>query len=178
MAGKGIDIRPTDVVVVGGLAYLLWLWFNKDKVGFRWPWEASLIPGTDKPDNSGYVRRPVKAAFVPTNETKFIDPHLVRGQLEAKFTVADGKPAILTTAYTGPFKRLIDYTDNDKFWTEVPIPVGTTQMKWKTPDGKWFITETKPWGPTYSVLLPNVTPPTIDTSKPSQGTAYWYIKFM
>ena len=42
MAEKGIDIRPTDVIVVGGLAYVLWLWFNKDKVAFRWPWAGSL----------------------------------------------------------------------------------------------------------------------------------------
>lgn len=167
---KGIDVRPTDVIVVGGLAYLLWLWFNKDKIGFRWPWEASLIPGDDRPDNSGYVRRPVKAAFVPTNETKFIDPHLVRGQLEVKETVSAGKPAGLTQiGFTGPFKRLIDYTDQDKQGTGVPIPVGTTLMKWKTPDGKWFITETKPWGPVYQYPDPN---------KYDQGTAYWYIKFM
>ena len=141
MAEKGIDIRPTDVIVVGGLAYVLWLWFNKDKVGFRWPWEGSLIPGQDKPDNSGYIRRPVKAAFVPTNETKFIDPHFVRGQISVKFTVAGGKPSIVPTGGEGPFKRLIDYTAADKFDTGVPIPVGTTQMKWKTPDGKWYITE-------------------------------------
>ena len=171
MAEKGLDIRPTDVIVVGGLAYVLWLWFNKDKVGFRWPWEASLIPGQDRPDNSGYIRRPVKAAFVPTNETKFIDPHFVRGQISVKFTVAGGIPAGLTSmGGEGPFKRLIDYTAADKFDTGVPIPVGTTQMKWKTPDGKWYITEAKPFGPVYGGYM--------DPNKYDQGTAYWYIKFM
>jgi hypothetical protein len=170
MAEKGIDIRPTDVILVGGLAYVLWLWFNKDKVGFRWPWEGSLIPGQDRPDNSGYIRRPVKAAFVPTNETKFIDPHFVRGQISVKFTVAAGKPSIVPTGGEGPFKRLIDYTAADKFDTGVPIPVGTTQMKWKTPDGKWYITEAKPFGPVYGGYM--------DPNKYDKGNAYWYIKFM
>ena len=170
MAEKGIDIRPTDVIVVGGLAYVLWLWFNKDKVGFRWPWEASLIPGQDRPDNSGYIRRPVKAAFVPTNETKFIDPHFVRGQISVRFTVLGGQPSITPTGGEGPFKRLIDYTAMDKFDTGVPIPVGTTQMKWKTPDGKWYITEAKPFGPVYGIYM--------DPNKYDQGTVYWYIKFM
>jgi hypothetical protein len=43
-------------------------------------------------------------------------------------------------------------------------------MKWKTPDGKWYITEAKPFGPVYGGYM--------DPNKYDQGTAYWYIKFM